>query len=441
VPTISDQRLTIEDWTKPKRRKAAPPAAGSRSDIARMRRARAGSAAGLAACLAPFAFVPVTLLSTLWRAWHSRHMPVDAAEALLCWYVVDKRRLPWRVEGGARADPYRIWLSEVMLQQTTVAAVKPYFETFTKRWPTVEALAAAGDDAVMAAWAGLGYYARARNLLACARAVAGGHEGRFPDEEAALLKLPGIGAYTAAAIAAIAFGRRAVVVDGNVERVIARLHALKAPLPQARPRIRALADAMTPQENAGDFAQAMMDLGATICTPRSPDCPRCPLREHCAARRDGAPERYPVKAPKMARPRREGAAYWLEHDGDVLLVRRPASGLLGGMLGFPTEPPTEAPWREAGAVDHVFTHFALTMTLMCAEARERPDGIWWPVERIGEAGLPTLFTKLAARGLEWTRSPSPQPLSPNGRGALSRAAADPSPTWGEGGARREAVGG
>ncbi len=332
-------------------------------------------------------------------------MPVDARQALLCWYVVDKRRLPWRAEGGARPDPYRVWLSEVMLQQTSVAAVKPYFEKFTTRWPSVEALAAAEDGAVMAAWAGLGYYARARNLLACARAVAGGHGGKFPDDEADLRRLPGIGAYTAAAIAAIAFGRRAVVVDGNVERVIARLNAMPEPLPAARSRIRALADAMTPDEGAGDFAQAMMDLGATICTPRSPDCGRCPLSAHCAAFREGRPEAYPVKAPKAAKPRREGVAYWLEHDGHVLLVRRPARGLLGGMLALPTEvAPAEAEWGEAGAVDHVFTHFALTMRLRCAETARPPAGIWWPVERMGEAGLPTLFAKLAARGAEWRRA-------------------------------------
>ena len=328
-------------------------------------------------------------------------MVVDAARALLCWYVVDKRRLPWRAEGGARPDPYRVWLSEVMLQQTTVAAVKPYFETFTTRWPDVAALAAAGDGEVMAAWAGLGYYARARNLLACARAVANGHGGRFPEDEAGLRALPGIGAYTAAAIAAIAFGRRAVVVDGNVERVISRLHAIDEPLPRSRPRIRSLADAMTPEKNAGDFAQAMMDLGATICTPRNPDCGRCPVQAHCAAFRLGDPERYPVKAAKAARPHRTGIAYWLEHDGEVLLERRPARGLLGGMLALPTEQPIEAEWSEAGAVDHVFTHFALTMRLKCAEARERPEGIWWPVERVAEAGLPTLFAKLAARGADW----------------------------------------
>ena len=334
-------------------------------------------------------------------------MPVDAAKALLCWYVVDKRRLPWRAGAGERADPYRVWLSEVMLQQTTVAAVKPYFEKFAARWPTVEALAAADDAEVMAAWAGLGYYARARNLLACARSVAETHGGEFPGDEAALRRLPGIGAYTAAAIAAIAFGKRAVVVDGNVERVIARLHALAEPLPKARPRIRELADLMTPPEGAGDFAQAMMDLGATICTPRSPACGRCPVRGWCRASAEGEAERYPVKAPKAARPHRRGIAYWLEHDGAVLLVRRPASGLLGGMLALPEAPPVEADWEEAGAVGHVFTHFSLTMTLRCARGVARAGGIWHPVESIAEAGLPTLFAKLAARGLAWREKGRP----------------------------------
>jgi len=329
-------------------------------------------------------------------------MPVDGAQALLCWYVVDKRALPWRAQGLARPDPYRVWLSEVMLQQTTVAAVKPYFERFTARWPNVLALAAASDEAVMAAWAGLGYYARARNLLACARVVAAEHDGRFPGDEAALRRLPGIGAYTAAAIAAIAFGRRTVVVDGNVERVISRLHAIKEPLPAARARIRALTDAMTPDENSGDFAQAMMDLGATICTPRNPACARCPLAAYCAAYAEGDPALYPVKAAKAERPRREGVAYWLEHDGRVLLVRRPPSGLLGGMLALPTEaPPADLAWRDAGAVEHVFTHFALTMRLLKAETGEPPEGIWWPIESVAQAGLPTLFAKLAALGAAW----------------------------------------
>src|SRR4051812_8643024 len=332
-------------------------------------------------------------------------MPVDGSNALLLWYAVDKRRLPWRAEAGERPDPYRIWLSEVMLQQTTVAAVIPYFEKFTRRWPSVEALAGAADEEVMSAWAGLGYYARARNLLACARAVAAEHKGAFPDTEEPLRRLPGIGRYTAAAIAAIAFGRRAVVVDGNIERIVSRLFAVEEPLPAARERLYALTDSLTPATGAGDFAQAMMDLGSAICTPRSPDCGRCPLASACAARLRGEPERFPVKAAKAPRPRRQDVAYWLEHQGEVLLVRRPAKGLLGGMLALPTgEAPAEAEWRDAGSVDHVFTHFALNIRLLCADAGERSDGIWWPVDRLAEAGLPTLFGKLAARGAEWRQA-------------------------------------
>jgi A/G-specific adenine glycosylase len=329
-------------------------------------------------------------------------MSVDASNALLLWYAVDKRTLPWRVAGGERPDPYRVWLSEVMLQQTTVAAVRPYFEAFTRRWPDVAALAAAADEEVMSAWAGLGYYARARNLLACARAVVRDHGGHFPDTEAALATLPGIGRYTAAAIAAIAFGRRAVVVDGNVERVVARLHAVEAPLPGARPALYELADALTPPGPSGDFAQAMMDLGATICTPRNPSCDRCPLAAFCAARAAGEPELYPVKAAKKPRPSRSGTAYWLEHAGHVLLVKRPERGLLGGMMALPEHAPAEAEWQDAGSVAHVFTHFALEAGLLCAEATVREgEGVWWPVERLDEAGLPTLFAKLAARGMAW----------------------------------------
>ena len=332
-------------------------------------------------------------------------MPVDASRALLCWYAVDKRPLPWRAGANEAPDPYRVWLSEIMLQQTTIPHARPYFERFVARWPTVHDLAAAAESEVMAAWAGLGYYARARNLLACARTVAGELGGRFPDDEPALRRLPGIGPYTAAAVAAIAFGRRAVAVDANVERVIARLFAVAEALPAARATIRGHADRLTPDTRAGDFVQAMMELGQTICTPRRPDCTRCPLSAHCAAFAAGEPEAYPVKAAKSPRPRRQGVAYWLEHDGRVLLVRRPKSGLLGGMLALPTEgAPAEASWREAGAVDHVFTHFALTMRLLCAETDAPADGIWWPVDRIGEAGLPTLFAKLAARGSEWRRA-------------------------------------
>ena len=253
----------------------------------------------------------------------------------------------------------------------------------------------------MAAWAGLGYYARARNLIACAREVAR-RGGRFPDTEAELLELPGIGRYTAAAIAAIAFGRRAVVVDANVERVVSRLFAVEAPLPGAREEIYRRTDILVPEAGAGDFAEAMMDLGATLCTPRAPDCARCPLSGACAAYAAGEPERFPLKAARKARPRREGTAYWLEHGGRVLLVRRPDKGLLGGMLALPEEAPAPAEWRDAGSVDHVFTHFALTMRLLCAAA-DQPgqEGIWWPVERLGEAGLPTLFARLAERGAEW----------------------------------------
>jgi A/G-specific adenine glycosylase len=300
-----------------------------------------------------------------------------------------------------------------MLQQTTVAAVKPYFEKFTSRWPNVEALAAAEDADVMSAWAGLGYYARARNLLACAREVAALHCGRFPQDEAELGALPGIGRYTSAAIAAIAFGRRAVVVDGNVERVVARLHAVQEPLPGSRPLLYRLVGALTPQGSSGDFAQAMMDLGATICTPRSPHCGACPVSAHCRAFARGNPEDYPVKARRKAKPRRSGIAYWLEHEGHVLLVRRPQRGLLGGMLALPTsgwdgdrEPgnaePAAAEWREAGAVEHMFTHFVLSLKLLCAAASAREaSGTWWPVERLAEAGLPTVFAKAAARGIEW----------------------------------------
>jgi A/G-specific adenine glycosylase len=328
---------------------------------------------------------------------------VDPANALLLWYAVDKRALPWRAAAGERADPYRVWLSEIMLQQTTVGAVKPYFLAFTARWPTVQALAAAADEEVMSAWAGLGYYARARNLIACARTVAAEHAGRFPDTEAELARLPGIGRYTAAAIAAIAFERRAVVVDGNVERVVSRLHAVEQPLPAARPHLYALADALTPAGPSGDFAQAMMDLGSAICTPRTPQCGRCPIANWCAARASGNPERFPVKSPKKPRPSRTGTAYWLENEGHVLLEKRPAKGLLGGMLAFPTDgAPGDAPWEEAGSVDHVFTHFALTMRLLCAEAPVRAgEGVWWPVARLHEAGLPTLYAKLAARGEAW----------------------------------------
>jgi A/G-specific adenine glycosylase len=339
------------------------------------------------------------------------------AARLLPWYDRQARDLPWRTgpaarAAGARPDPYRVWLSEVMLQQTTVAAVAGHFRRFTARWPTVAALAAAEEAEVMAAWAGLGYYARARNLVAGARAVAAA--GGFPDSEAGLRALPGVGRYTAAAVAAIAFDRAAVVVDGNVERVMARLHALQAPLPQARAALAALAARHTPAERPGDYAQAVMDLGATVCTPRRPACGCCPLAEICAAHAAGIAAELPRRAARTARPLRRGIAYVARRaDGAVLLERRPARGLLGGMLGWPcsawTDAPQEAPplaadWRDPGAeVRHVFTHFELRLALRLAEAEGSAlplRGDWIPAAAFSPAALPTLMRKVwdAARG-------------------------------------------
>lgn len=336
-------------------------------------------------------------------------MPVTSfARQLLDWYDTHARTLPWRSPPGAPPlDPYRVWLSEVMLQQTTVAAVAPHFARFVTRWPTVTALAAAPDAEVMQAWAGLGYYARARNLLACARVVAA---SGWPRDEAGLGELPGVGAYTAAAIASIAFGQVAVVVDGNVERVMARLFAVEIPIPAARPQLRTHAATLTPAYRPGDYAQALMDLGATVCTPRSPRCDACPVRGWCAAQATTDPARFPVKAAKVARPLRYGTAFRLEAEGHVLLVRRPPRGLLGGMLALPTtdwvaEPgdwrgaaPVPGDWRlEPGEVRHVFTHFELRMTVAAATLPGRDvPGDWWPVADIGSAGLPTLFAKAVA---------------------------------------------
>lgn len=327
-------------------------------------------------------------------------------QALLAWYDRHARSLPWRSPPGEQPpEPYRVWLSEVMLQQTTTAAVAPYYARFLDRWPTVEALAAADDADVMAAWARLGYYSRARNLLAAARAVVA--MGDFPDDEAGLRALPGVGAYIAAAVAAIAFGRRAVVVDANVERVVARLFSIREPLPATRKTIRAHTDAITPGHRAGDFAQAMMDLGATVCTPRDPRCLLCPLSIDCATRAEGDPARYPVKTPKKAKPLRRGNAMWMERDGAVWLVRREDNGMLGGMRALPDDgwsargdgtgaPPGD--WREAGVVRHGFTHFDLELSVRVSEtAAPEGEGEWWPLDLLDDAGLPTLFAKAAAR--------------------------------------------
>jgi A/G-specific adenine glycosylase len=333
----------------------------------------------------------------------------QVSHKILRWFEQHARELPWRNPSGSALPlddpdwPYRVWLSEIMLQQTQVITVKPYFQSFTTRWPSVRALAEAEDADVMAAWAGLGYYARARNMLACARAVA---ERGFPCTEGELRSLPGIGDYTAAAIASIAFGQHAVVVDGNVERVAARLFA-----EPDKAKLKPLAASITPQARSGDFAQAMMDLGATICTPRSPACGICPISDHCAGRLEA--EAYPAKRAKPAKPQRTGKAWWIEQDGKVLLVRRPAKGLLGGMRALPScdwktgdqTPPFEAEWQHTGTVAHVFTHFALSLEIFACQLKSgcasQLDGEWWPKARIEEAGLPSLFAKAARTALEW----------------------------------------
>jgi len=335
------------------------------------------------------------------------------APVLLDWYDRHARALPWRTPpGSAKApDPYRVWLSEVMLQQTTVAAVTPRYERFLQRWPDVEALAAAPAEEVMAEWAGLGYYSRARNLIACAREVAA--RGGFPAQEAGLRALPGLGDYTAAAVAAIAFGRRAVVVDANVERVVARLFAIDDPLPSARPAIRAAAGRITPQQRAGDFAQAMMDLGATICLPRAPRCLLCPVSALCRARAEGRQAALPVKAARKARPERRGQAYWIERAGRVLLVTRPAKGTLGGMRALPDDgwsvradgagqPPFAGAWQALGTVRHGFTHFALELAVFAHRGplpRDLPQGEWIATADLQAAGLPTLFAMAAELAL------------------------------------------
>lgn len=326
-------------------------------------------------------------------------MTANAPARLLQHYVDNFRRLPWRAPpGGAPPDPYRVWLSEVMLQQTTVAAVGPRFERFVARWPTIEALAAADDADILSEWAGLGYYARARNLIACAREVA--RRGAFPATPTELRGLPGIGAYTAAAIAAIAFGEPAAAVDTNVERVIARLNGLERP---TRAQVEALLLEMLPPDFAGDFTQAMMDLGATVCRPRAPSCDRCPLRDDCAARASGMPEAFPIAKRRRVRPVRYGVAWWIERDGHVWLVRRPAKGMLGGMAALPgsdwTGAPQGPPTPSLARVRHVFTHFALELEVL---ARPEPvgEGWWQPLDRLGEAGLPTLYRRAAEAALD-----------------------------------------
>lgn len=330
------------------------------------------------------------------------------SDLLLAWYDRHRRHLPWRAPPGEAADAYRVWLSEIMLQQTTVAVVGPYFEAFTVRWPTLQALARASLDEVLHAWQGLGYYARARNLHACARQIGSRPGGGFPQTEEDLQSLPGIGPYTAAAISAIAFGRPTTPVDGNVERVMARFHGVREPLPKAKPRLARLAREITPTRRPGDHAQALMDLGATLCTPRKPACGLCPWRADCRARATGAAETLPRRAAKKPKPTRLGAAFWaVGPEGEVLLRRRPEKGLLGGMMEFPSTEWRARPWslaevRQAapfaadwqplpGAVRHTFTHFKLELTVFRAQCpgRVATEGVWCPVARFGEYALPS----------------------------------------------------
>ncbi len=354
---------------------------------------------------------------------------------LLEWYDRHRRRLPWRPLPGERADPYSVWLSEIMLQQTGVKTVGPYFEKFLARWPDVDALGRASLDDVLRMWAGLGYYSRARNLHACAVAVRCDHGGAFPDTEEGLRALPGIGPYTAAAISAIAFGRRTMPVDGNIERVVSRLFAVEEPLPQAKPRIRELATTLLgvsragdeksragdERSRAGDSAQALMDLGASICTPKKPACALCPLNDDCAARARGDQETFPRKAAKKTGTLRRGAAFVVRR-GDQLLVRtRPEKGLLGGMTEVPTSrwlaaqddktalkqaPALKGParWRrKAGVVTHVFTHFPLELVVYTASAAARsgaPEGMRWvPIATLKDEALPNVMRKVIAHGL------------------------------------------
>lgn len=349
-------------------------------------------------------------------------MTMTHATRLLDWYDRHRRTLPWRASAGKRTTPYLVWLSEIMLQQTTVATVGDYFHRFVKRWPTVEALAAAPLDEVLSAWAGLGYYARARNLHACARTVTERHGGRFPEDEAELLALPGIGPYTAAAIRAIAFDHPASAVDGNVERVIARLFAIDTPLPDAKSEINLRAAELVPLERAGDYAQAMMDLGATVCTPRSPSCVICPLIAGCAACTQGIAEQLPRRVPKADKPTRRGLAFVLSRkDGAILLRKRPAKGLLGGMDEVPSsdwregklvlaealkQAPVPANWKVLqGGVRHTFTHFHLELAVAHAIAttsrlaRLAPDSAWCTIDEMDARALPRVMRKIIAHAM------------------------------------------
>jgi A/G-specific adenine glycosylase len=356
----------------------------------------------------------------------------DYANAILAWYDRERRMLPWRAAPGVAPDPYQVWLSEIMLQQTTVKVVLPRYAQFQRRWPDVPALAVSELGEVLAAWAGLGYYARARNLHACAREVVERFGGSFPKTEAELRTLPGIGDYTAAAIAAIAFGAQATPIDGNIERVVARLFAVTTPLPAAKVEIRALAKSLTPAERAGDFAQAMMDLGATLCSLKRPACGLCPLVSGCAGHAQGLAETLPYREEKAERPTRRGYAFVaLREDNAVLLRERPLNGLLGGMLETPSSPWTEGAWQELqldhapigaewrevpGLIEQTFTHFHLELAVYLAEVAAavkltkaaQPDRCRWvPVRDLHGAALPSVMQKVLVHALEEKRAKPP----------------------------------
>lgn len=342
--------------------------------------------------------------------------PDELSDALLDWYDGNARELPWRIPPGSTKtpDPYHIWLSEIMLQQTTVVTVIPYFEKFLIKWPRIEDLASAELDQVLTAWAGLGYYARARNLYKCAQYVTGELNGIFPDNEDELLKLPGVGPYTAAAIAAIAFGQQAAVMDGNIERVMARMFNVTTPLPNAKPELKELTERMTPAHRAGDYAQAVMDLGSNICGPKILKCAgRCPWEDNCSANSLGTADQLPRRKSKTAKPTRRGYAFWAEYKGHLWLNRRPEEGLLGGMMEVPSSDWLETPdwdavpmpqipiitnWKETpGLVRHSFTHFHLELKIIRLELLEMielQEGDWFPFSRIEDLALPTVMMKI-----------------------------------------------
>ena len=337
----------------------------------------------------------------------------EFSEKLLCWYDQYHRNLPWRIGPadlamGQKPDPYRVWLSEIMLQQTTVEAVKPYFDKFIKQWPNVFALARSDLEDVLKAWAGLGYYSRARNLKLCAEKLVAEYQGIFPDTPKSLKTLPGIGDYTSAAIAAIAYNKPVAVVDGNVERLISRLFTIKTEVKKAKREITEKTQNMTPHNRAGDFAQSMMDLGATICTVRQPRCMICPVESLCHAKQEGAPDIYPIKAAKVARPERTGAAFVaINSDGELYLEKRHMSGLLGGMTQIPnlfsaennysvTDAPFAADWQLKGKARHVFTHFSLVLDVFLARDVEKSaagNGWWCPLDQLADQVLPTVMKK------------------------------------------------